>query len=143
MWVEATWEVMVGCIMAWGLIKVLGASRKIVTTWLYIEVALMFGSGILGLGHHYFWIGTPEYWLSIGGFFSALEPIPLVAILSTAPAVAPSIPSDNPTILLDLTALLSNSNNHFKFARIQSPGSKERGGGAELGLKRQSPNIML
>jgi nitric oxide reductase subunit B len=41
----------------------------------------MFGSGILGLGHHYFWIGTPEYWLGIGGFFSALEPIPLVAMV--------------------------------------------------------------
>ncbi|MBT8059860.1 MAG: cbb3-type cytochrome c oxidase subunit I [Gammaproteobacteria bacterium] len=81
LWVEATWEVLVGCIMAWGLMKTLGARRKIVTTWLYIEVALMFGSGILGLGHHYFWIGTPEYWLTIGGFFSALEPIPLVAMV--------------------------------------------------------------
>ena len=81
LWVEATWEVLVGCIMAWGLIKTLGVSRQIVTTWLYIEVAMMFGSGILGLGHHYFWIGTPEYWLSIGGFFSALEPIPLVAMV--------------------------------------------------------------
>ena len=81
LWVEATWEVLVGCIMAWGLMKTLGARRKIVTTWLYIEVALMFGSGILGLGHHYFWIGTPEYWFTIGGFFSALEPIPLVAMV--------------------------------------------------------------
>jgi len=81
LWVEATWEVLVGCIMAWGLIKMLGVRRQIVTTWLYIEVALMFGSGILGLGHHYFWIGTPEYWLTIGGFFSALEPIPLVAMV--------------------------------------------------------------
>jgi nitric oxide reductase subunit B len=81
LWVEATWEVLVGCIMAWGLIQTLGARREIVTTWLYIEVALMFGSGILGLGHHYFWIGTPEYWFSIGGFFSALEPIPLVAMV--------------------------------------------------------------
>ncbi len=81
MWVEATWEVLVGCIMAWGLIKVLGAKRSVVQTWLYIEVALMFGSGILGIGHHYFWIGTPEYWLSVGGFFSALEPIPLVGMV--------------------------------------------------------------
>lgn len=81
MWVEATWEVLVGCIMAWGLIKVLGAKRSVVTTWLYIEVALMFGSGILGIGHHYFWIGTPEYWLTIGGFFSALEPVPLVGMV--------------------------------------------------------------
>jgi nitric oxide reductase subunit B len=81
LWVEATWEVLVGCIMAWSLMKTLKVDRKIVTTWLYIEVALMFGSGILGLGHHYFWIGTPEYWLTIGGFFSALEPIPLVAMV--------------------------------------------------------------
>jgi len=81
LWVEATWEVLVGCIMAWGLIRTIGADRRIVTTWLYIEVAMMFGSGILGLGHHYFWIGTPEYWLTIGGFFSALEPVPLVAMV--------------------------------------------------------------
>ena len=81
LWVEATWEVLVGCIMAWGLMKLLGVSRRIVQTWLYIEVALMFGSGILGLGHHYFWIGTPDYWLTIGGFFSALEPVPLVAMV--------------------------------------------------------------
>ncbi|TAK86489.1 MAG: nitric-oxide reductase [Betaproteobacteria bacterium] len=81
LWVEATWEVLVGCILAYALIKTLGARREIVETWLYVEVALMFGSGILGLGHHYFWIGTPDYWLSIGGFFSALEPIPLVAMV--------------------------------------------------------------
>jgi nitric oxide reductase subunit B len=81
LWVEATWEVLVGCIMAWSLMKLLGVRRQIVQTWLYIEVALMFGSGILGLGHHYFWIGTPEYWFTIGGFFSALEPIPLVAMV--------------------------------------------------------------
>jgi nitric oxide reductase subunit B len=81
LWVEATWEVLVGVIMAWSLMKILGVRRQIVQTWLYIEVALMFGSGILGLGHHYFWIGTPEYWLTIGGFFSALEPIPLVAMV--------------------------------------------------------------
>ncbi|GAB4259529.1 MAG: nitric-oxide reductase subunit NorB [Methylomicrobium sp.] len=81
LWVEATWEVLVGVIMAWSLMKLLGVRRRIVETWLYIEVALMFGSGILGLGHHYFWIGTPDYWLSIGGFFSALEPIPLVAMV--------------------------------------------------------------
>ena len=81
LWVEATWEVLVGTILAYVLMRTLGVRREIVQTWLYIEVALMFGSGILGLGHHYFWIGAPEYWLSIGGFFSALEPIPLVAMV--------------------------------------------------------------
>ena len=59
----------------------LGTARRIVEAWLYIEVALVLGTGILGLGHHYFWIGTPSYWLGIGGFFSALEPLPLLGMV--------------------------------------------------------------
>ncbi len=81
LWVEATWEVLIGSIMALALMYVLKTPRKIVEGWLYLEVFLVFGTGILGLGHHYFWIGTPEYWLGIGGFFSALEPLPLVAMI--------------------------------------------------------------
>ncbi len=80
LWVEATWEVFVGAIAAYGLITMIGASRKVVEMWLWIEVAMLFGSGILGIGHHYFWIGTPEYWWEIGALFSALEPLPLVAM---------------------------------------------------------------
>jgi nitric oxide reductase subunit B len=81
LWVEATWEVFIGCILAWSLLHLLGASRAIVESWLYVEVALVLGTGILGLGHHYFWIGTPSYWLGIGGFFSALEPLPLLGMV--------------------------------------------------------------
>lgn len=81
MWVEATWEVLIGCLMAWSLMELMGTSRRIVEAWLYIEVMLVLGTGILGLGHHYFWIGTPQYWLGIGGFFSALEPLPLLGMV--------------------------------------------------------------
>ncbi len=81
LWVEATWEVLVGVLMGYALMHVLGTPRRIVEGWLYLEVLLVFGTGILGLGHHYYWIGTPEYWLGIGGFFSSLEPIPLVAMI--------------------------------------------------------------
>ncbi len=80
LWVEATWEVFVGAIAAYALIKIIGAKRQIVEMWLWIEVLMLFGSGILGLGHHYFWIGTPEYWWEIGALFSSLEPVPLVAM---------------------------------------------------------------
>ncbi|MBA1438216.1 MAG: cbb3-type cytochrome c oxidase subunit I [Epsilonproteobacteria bacterium] len=80
LWVEATWEVFVGSIAAYALITIIGAKRQVVEMWLWIEVAMLFGSGILGLGHHYFWIGTPEYWWEIGALFSALEPLPLVAM---------------------------------------------------------------
>ncbi|BAF71204.1 cbb3-type cytochrome c oxidase subunit I [Sulfurovum sp. NBC37-1] len=80
LWVEATWEVFVGVLAAYSLIKIIGAKREIVEMWLWIEVLMLFGSGILGMGHHYFWIGTPEYWWEIGALFSALEPVPLVAM---------------------------------------------------------------
>jgi len=80
LWVEATWEVFVGTLAAYALIKIIGAKREIVEMWLWIEVLMLFGSGILGLGHHYFWIGTPEYWWEIGALFSALEPVPLIAM---------------------------------------------------------------
>lgn len=80
LWVEATWEVFVGCLLSYGLIKIIGARREVVEMWLWIEVSMLFGSGILGLGHHYFWIGTPEYWWEIGALFSALEPVPLIAM---------------------------------------------------------------
>jgi len=80
LWVEATWEVFVGTVAAYALIKFIGAKREIVEMWLWIEVLMLFGSGILGLGHHYFWIGTPEYWWEIGALFSALEPVPLIAM---------------------------------------------------------------
>ncbi len=43
--------------------------------WLYVIVGFTFLSGILGIGHHYYYIGTPDYWLWIGGIFSALEPL--------------------------------------------------------------------
>ncbi len=81
LWVEATWEVYVATLAAWSLIQIIGAKRQIVEMWLWIEVAMLFGSGILGMGHHYFWIGTPEYWWEIGALFSALEPVPLIAML--------------------------------------------------------------
>jgi len=80
LWVEATWEVFVGTLAAYALIRIIGAKREVVEMWLWIEVLMLFGSGVLGLGHHYFWIGTPEYWWEIGALFSALEPVPLIAM---------------------------------------------------------------
>ena len=81
LWVEATWEVLIACIMAWALMRLLNTPRRIVETWLYVTIALVMGSGILGLGHHYYWIGTPKYWFDLGGFFSALEPLPLIGMV--------------------------------------------------------------
>jgi len=77
LWVEGTWELIAGALMAFLMMKLTGVDREVVERWLYVEVGLVLFTGIVGTGHHYYWIGTPRYWLFIGGLFSALEPIPI------------------------------------------------------------------
>jgi nitric oxide reductase subunit B len=75
LWVEGVWELIMGGILAFLLLKLSGVDREVVEKWLYVIVGLTFLSGILGTGHHFYWIGLPSYWLWVGGVFSALEPL--------------------------------------------------------------------
>ncbi len=76
LWVEGVWELILGAILAFTLIKITGVDREVIEKWLYLIIAMALITGLLGMGHHYFFIGTPEYWLWIGSVFSAMEPIP-------------------------------------------------------------------
>ncbi|WP_369601957.1 cbb3-type cytochrome c oxidase subunit I [Hahella sp. SMD15-11] len=76
LWVEGVWELIMGSILAYVLIKVTGVDREVVEKWLYVIIAMALITGIIGTGHHYYWIGPPEYWKILGSVFSALEPIP-------------------------------------------------------------------
>lgn len=80
LWVEGVWELIMGAILSFLLIKLTGVDREVIEKWLYIIVGFTFLSGILGTGHHYYYIGTPSYWLWIGGLFGALEPIAFLAM---------------------------------------------------------------
>ncbi len=75
LWVEGVWELIMGGILAYLLIKLTGVDREVIEKWLYVIVGLTFLSGVLGTGHHYYYIGLPQYWLIVGGIFSALEPL--------------------------------------------------------------------
>jgi nitric oxide reductase subunit B len=88
LWVEGVWELIMGGILCFLLIKLTGVDREVVEKWLYIIVGLTFLSGILGTGHHYYYIGTPRYWLWIGGIFSALEPLAFLGMAIYALAMA-------------------------------------------------------
>jgi len=81
LWVEGSWGLIASALLAFMLMKLVGARREVVEKWMYVEVGLVMFTGILGTGHHYYWIGTPEYWLWVGGIFSSLEPIPLLIML--------------------------------------------------------------
>ncbi|OYD83706.1 cbb3-type cytochrome c oxidase subunit I [Azospirillum brasilense] len=76
LWVEGVWELVMASILAFLMIKMTGVDREIVEKWLYAIVGLALFSGLLGTGHHYYWIGTPGYWQWIGSLFSTLEVAP-------------------------------------------------------------------
>ncbi|MCP5055499.1 MAG: nitric-oxide reductase large subunit [bacterium] len=96
LWVEGVWELIMGAILAYLLIKLTGVDRELVEKWLYIIVGLTFLSGILGIGHHYYFIGAPEYWLWVGGIFSALEPLSFLGMALYAITMARRGGRDHP-----------------------------------------------
>lgn len=81
LWVEATWELIMGAILAFVLIKTTGVDREHIDKWLYLIIAMTVVSGILGTGHHFFYMGAPEYWLWIGSISSAVEPLPFLLMI--------------------------------------------------------------
>ncbi len=88
LWVEATWELILGAILAFVLIKTTGVDREHIDKWLYLIIAMTMVSGILGTGHHFFYMGAPEYWLWIGSISSAVEPVPFLLMILFAFSMA-------------------------------------------------------
>lgn len=84
LWVEGVWELIMAAILAYLMLKLTGVDREVVEKWLYVIVAMALFSGILGTGHHYYWIGSPGYWQWIGSIFSSLEVVPFFAMMAFA-----------------------------------------------------------
>jgi len=80
-WVEGVWGLIMASLLAYLLIKMTGVDREVIEKWLYVIVGLVLFSGLLGTGHHYYWIGLPGYWQPLGSFFSALEVVPLFTMV--------------------------------------------------------------
>ena len=81
LWVEGVWELILASLLAYVLVKTTGVDREVIDKWMYLIIAFALMSGLLGTGHHYFFIGMPGYWLWIGSVFSALEPIPFFLLV--------------------------------------------------------------
>jgi len=81
LWVEGVWELIMASYLSFLLIKLTGVDREVAEKWLYIIIGLTLFTGLVGTGHHYYWIGTPEFWQTWGLWFSALEPLPFAAMV--------------------------------------------------------------
>jgi nitric oxide reductase subunit B len=84
LWVELTFELFAAGVLAFLTVALGLVSRKTAERVMLFELGLIMLSGTLGVGHHYWWQGLDEYWIAIGGIFSALEPLPLAILMIEA-----------------------------------------------------------
>ncbi len=84
LWVELTFELFAAGVLAFLTVSLGLVSRRAAEKVMLFELGLIALSGTLGVGHHYWWQGLDEYWIAIGGIFSALEPLPLVLLMIEA-----------------------------------------------------------
>jgi nitric oxide reductase subunit B len=84
LWVELTFELFAAGTIAFFSVSLGLVSQKVAERIMFFELFLMMMAGTLGVGHHYWWQGLDEYWIAIGGIFSAMEPLPLALMIVEA-----------------------------------------------------------
>ncbi|MHB1006273.1 MAG: nitric-oxide reductase large subunit [Chloroflexota bacterium] len=84
LWVEGMFEVFAVVVIGFLLVRLGLLTHRSTLRALYFQLAILLGTGIIGTGHHYYWIGAPELWIALGAVFSALEVIPLTLLLVEA-----------------------------------------------------------
>ncbi len=80
-WVEGIFEFFAAAAMAY-VVTTLGlAPKRKALRAAYLTASLAMFSGIIGVGHHYYWFGDPDLWFALGGVISTMEPVPIVLLL--------------------------------------------------------------
>ncbi len=84
LWVEGMFEVFAVVIVGYLMVSMKLVTERSTLRALYFQIIILLGSGVIGTGHHYYWIGAPEMWMALGSVFSALEVIPLTLLMVEA-----------------------------------------------------------
>ncbi len=84
LWVELTFELFAVGVISFFTVSLGLITQKTAVRTMFFELFLIMMSGTLGVGHHYWWQGLDQYWIAIGGIFSALEPLPLALLMIEA-----------------------------------------------------------
>ncbi|GGN96214.1 nitric-oxide reductase large subunit [Haloarcula pellucida] len=84
MWVEGAFEFFIVAIVGITLVSMNLLKRQSAAKAVMFEALLVMGTGVIGVSHHYWWIGMPDIWVPLGSAFSTLELVPLVFILYEA-----------------------------------------------------------
>lgn len=84
LWVEAIFEVFAVVVIGFLLVQLKLVTKKSTIKALYFQLIILLGSGVIGIGHHYYYQGSSEIWIGLGAVFSALEVIPLTLLILEA-----------------------------------------------------------
>jgi nitric oxide reductase subunit B len=84
MWVEGAFEFFIVAIVGLVLVSMNLLQKKSAEKAVMLQALFVMGTGVIGVSHHYWWVGQPDIWVPIGSAFSTLELIPLVLILYEA-----------------------------------------------------------
>lgn len=84
LWVEWAFELFTAAVTGYFLMALGLVSRKLVERAVLFEWILILVGGILGTGHHMYWVGEPGLWIGVGSMFSFLEVLPLVLLVLEA-----------------------------------------------------------
>ncbi len=81
MWVEGVFEFFVTAVISAALVSMELIEKADAERAILFEVFAIMAAGIVGVSHHYWWVGLPDIWVPIGTTFSTLEFVPLVFVL--------------------------------------------------------------
>ncbi|WML47746.1 cbb3-type cytochrome c oxidase subunit I [Neobacillus sp. PS3-34] len=84
LWVEGIFEVFAVVVIGFLMVQMNLVTKSSTVKALYFQLILLLGSGVIGIGHHYYYNGSAEIWLGLGAVFSALEVIPLTLLILEA-----------------------------------------------------------
>ncbi len=84
LWVEGIFELYTTIIVAYFFCSLGMVSEKSALSVIYVDIILYLGSGIVGIGHHYYWTAQPAINMALGSMISALEVVPLTLLTMDA-----------------------------------------------------------
>ncbi|HEY4682348.1 MAG TPA: nitric-oxide reductase large subunit [Candidatus Acidoferrales bacterium] len=84
LWVEGFFELFATAIIAFIFTQIGLVTEDSAVRLVYLDAFLYLGTGIIGTGHHWYWIGAPEFWMALGAVFSAMQVIPLTILTLVA-----------------------------------------------------------
>lgn len=84
LWVEGIFEVFAVVVIGFLMVRMKLSTYTSTVRALIFQLILLLGSGVIGIGHHYYYNGSAEIWISLGAVFSALEVIPLTLLILEA-----------------------------------------------------------